>query len=307
MYISVPDDDSGLPSFYNCFKCGSSGIVTHNSLIAWGIYDKDIAFDLIEYNRSIMNNPRSSGFFGRLTYQIRNNYTTLDDKSEEKRQYIVERLGIDLSFEDLKNLKVSLNLLDLLKENSVEKFSRSPNIIKDLDREFIGFISIDNAYMNMRRTCEAGMVYKEIDKKYINYQIFNKFSTEERFYTIPTVVDLNKPQQTNIHIAEGPFDILSIYLNLRHKEEGIYTSIAGNNPVTTLLYFLSTLKLPYVNIHYYADNDKYGRAERVKYILKRVPDYQNHPVYLHRNISPDEKDFGVPISRIKESIIPLNL
>lgn len=302
MYISVPTNNTD-PSYYNCFKCGYSGIVTHKSLIAWGIFDPEIADDITKHNASISKLPRNNKYFNSYTYHIRNTYTTMDRKSELKRRYIVERLGVDLNFADLKALKICVNLLDLLKENNIRNFSRDTSIINDLDREFIGFISMDNAYLNMRRTCSEGRVYKSIDKRYVNYKLFNKFNTEERFYTIPTKVDLNKPDRLKVNIAEGPFDILSVYLNLRNKEEGIYTAIGGNNPVSVLLYFLSVLKLPYIELHYYVDNDKFGKTERIRYLMNLLPD--KFPVYIHRNVYENEKDFGVPVNRIKESVMRL--
>jgi hypothetical protein len=118
----------------------------------------------------------------------------------------------------------------------------------------------------MRRTCDEGIVYKGIDKRYINYKIFDKFDTSERFYTIPTRVNLNNPYRTKIHIAEGPFDILSIYENLRHREEGIYTSIAGSNYKGLAMYFLERYKLPFTEIHFYPDNDNIASTSKINEI-----------------------------------------
>ena len=170
-----------------------------------------------------------------------------------------------------------------------------------MDINFLGFISIDNAFLNMRKLCDDGKVYQSIDKRYINYKIFDKFDTSERFYTIPTEIDLNIPERLKIHIAEGPFDILSIYKNLRHEERGIYTSVAGSNYSGLALYFLQMFKLPYVEFHFYPDNDKYGSNDamnRVANILRPI----QAPIYIHRNLYPGEKDFGVSLSNIKESI-----
>ena len=302
-YISIPWNNKE-PSLYYCHKCGCKGYVSHKELIAWGIYDKQIALELMEYNESLKLKGHSSKYFNTQTYLIRNNYTTLDNKSEEKRLYLVDRLGYNLSYEDLKKLKICLNLRDLLNENNVQKITRAENIISDLDREFIGFISIDNAFLNMRRTCEEGNVYKEIDKRYVNYQIFDKANTSQRFYTIPTTVDLNKPVRTKLHIAEGPIDILSIYLNLRKGEEGIYTSIAGNNYINNILYFLIDIQLSYIELHLYPDNDKFGTLERIRRIANLIPD-KTIPIYLHKNTYPGQKDFGVPLSKINESIMKI--
>lgn len=300
-YISIPWNNNE-PSMYYCHKCGCRGFVSHKELIAWGIYDKQIALELTEYNESLKLKGKANKHFNTQTYLIRNSYTTNDDKSKEKLMYLVDRVGYPLSYADLKQLKICLNLRDLLSENNIMKLTRYDNIVSDLDREFIGFISIDNAFLNMRRTCKEGLVYKEIDKRYVNYQIFDKQNTSQRFYTIPTKIDLNKPQRVKLHIAEGPMDILSVYLNLRNKEEGIYTSVAGNNYINNILYFLIDIGLPYIELHLYPDNDKFGTLDRMRQIINHIPD-KTIPVYIHKNVFPGEKDFGVPITKIKESVM----
>ena len=102
---------------------------------------------------------------------------------------------------------------------------------------------IYNSFVNLRRVVPEGTIYKSIDKRYVNYNIFGKYDNVERFYTIPTIIDLNNPHPIKLHIAEGPFDILSIYLNLRKQEPGIYTCIAGSNYIGILRHFILTMKL----------------------------------------------------------------
>lgn len=303
-YIIFPKKD-GAPVYYYCHKCHCSGVVTHKKLIAWGLYDKDVNLDLLNYNESIKYNPSVSKYFNNQTYRIYNTQTTIDESSIRKLNYINERIGTNLSFNDLKKLKIVINLLDLIKENRIEKLTRDYNIISDLDKFFIGFLSIDNAFLNMRKTVADGMVYSSIDKRYINYKIFDKFETSQRFYTIPSTINLSKPERIKIHIAEGPFDILSIYLNLRNKEEGIYSSVTGSNYMNNIMYFLLDVQLPYVEFHFYPDNDKYGSMKRMNYIISRIPD-KSIPVYIHKNDYYGEKDFGVPVKRIKESIMKVN-
>lgn len=302
-YISIPYNNNE-PSYYYCHKCGCRGIITHKKLIAWDIFDKDIATDITLYNETLKYKPSASKYFNNTIYKLFNTYTTDDESSIRKLSYINNRIGTQLSYNDLKQLKISLNIMDLIKENNIQKLTRDFNIISDIDKYFIGFISIDNAFMNMRRTVGDGVVYKSIDTRYINYKIYDKFDTGQRFYTVPTKVDLNKPKRTKIHIAEGPFDILSIYLNLRQREEGIYTSIAGSNYINNILYFLLDVQLPYVELHLYPDNDKYGSLKRMNYIARQIPD-NSIPVYIHKNNFYGEKDFGVAITKINESILQI--
>jgi glycosyltransferase involved in cell wall biosynthesis len=149
----------------------------------------------------------------------------------------------------------------------------------------------------MRRLCKEGLVYESIDKRYINYKLFDKFDTSERFYTIPTSIDINSPERIKIHIAEGPFDILSVYRNLRNMEPGIYTSIAGSNYKGIAMYFLEVYKLPYVELHFYPDNDQSNE------VIEKIAKYVEPmliPVYIDRNIKEGEKviiGVGFPFNR----------
>ena len=301
LYIKIPWDNNSV-SWYYCHKCNNSGVITYKTLIEWDIFDQDIAAQLSELNARCLSGPRKSKYFNRTIYTITNTYTTIDDKSEFKRQYICNRVGYDLSFQDLKDLKIILNLRDLLIENKITKLTRHDSIVNELSNEFIGFLSIDNAFLNMRRTCEEGKVYKAIDKRYVNYKLYGKDDTTQSFYTIPTVVNLNTPNSIPFHISEGPFDILSIYLNLRNREPGIYTCVSGSNYISIILFFLVDLRLPNIELHIYPDNDKFGSNEVMNKLISKLPD-PSIPVFVHRNTFEGQKDFGVPKNMIKESVV----
>lgn len=299
-YISIPQSDDE-PSLYYCHKCHCSGVVSHKTLIEWGIYDEQIATNLVYHNRNCSINGKNSKYYNRTIYNLTNFYTTDNNTSAIKLNMINERLGCQFSYEELRRLKICLNLGDLLQSNHIQQLTRDQNIVSQLDANFLGFISIDNAFLNMRRLCDEGLVYKSIDKRYVNYKIYDKFDTSERFYTIPTEIDLSIPERVKIHIAEGPFDILSIYKNVRKEEKGIYTSIAGSNYFGIAMYFLSMFKLPYVEFHYYPDNDKFGSNERMYRIANLLKPIQA-PFYIHRNQCYGQKDFGVSPDKIVESI-----
>ena len=298
-YISIPQNEQE-PSLYYCHKCHASGVVDYKKLIEWDIYEDQVAIDLIDHNKKCKPGMMKK-YMDKTHYIVSNRYTTMNKTSDIKLNYINQRLGTKFTFDELRNLKIILNLNDLLKENHITELTRNPEIVDQLDGNFLGFLSIDNAFLNMRRVCDDGLVYKGIDKRYINYKIFDKFDTSERFYTIPTKIDLVSPQRIKVHIAEGPFDILSIYKNVRREESGIYTSIAGSNYKGLAMYFLETYKLPYTEFHFYPDNDKYGSNRNIEKIARYVYP-MNIPVYIHRNMYPGEKDFGVSLDHINESI-----
>jgi len=294
-YISIPRSNDE-PSMYYCHKCHASGIVTYKTLIDWNIFNDEIADQLIEHNKNCNYDNR---YFRQEIYQIDNSITTDSDTTQMKLKYFNDRIGTNFTLDELRDIKVVLNVGDLFKTNQLQ-LTRDIRVVQDLDRYFLGFISIDNAFLNMRRVVDEGIVYKGIDKRYINYKIYDKYDSSERFYTIPTLIDMNIPQRIQVHIAEGPFDIVSIYENLRHREPGVYSSIAGSNYKGQIQYFLQLLSTPYIDFHIYPDNDESGSNDKMKWIADFVKP-TGCRMFVHRNLYEGEKDFGVPSSRIQEA------
>ena len=301
-YIHIPEADDD-PSWYYCHKCHCRGIVTNKTLLEWGIYDNNISQELIYHNRKCSKSTKNNRYYNYTSLNIRNIITD-SETTRIKLDYINNRLGTQFSLQDLSNLKICLNLLDVLNGNYIQTFTRDPRVVEQLNNNFLGFLSIDNTSINMRRLCDEGLVINTIDKRYVNYKIVDNFDTSNRFYTVPTKVDLCSSQRLKIHIAEGPFDILSIYTNLRNREPGIYTSIAGSNYLGITFYMLNTFKIPYFELHYYPDNDESGSNEVMERMVRYLKPF-NCPIYIHRNMFPGEKDFGVDPNHIKESIISM--
>ena len=303
MYVSLPVDNNIM--LHNCFRasCGASGIVTNEKLMQWNLYENpDDLVELSKYNKRVSGLEKNRKFVDRDVYKVNNTFITDSKLSEVKLKYINKRIGTSMTYEDLLKLKIVLNLKDLLKVNNINKLTRHEMIVDQLDESFIGFISQDNAFVNMRNLRE-GKVHKSIDMRYINYNLFGKFDNTLRYYTLPTNIDLTNPNRIKLHIAEGPFDILSIYNNLRNKEEhAIYSSILGGHYINIIKHFISNMGLINLEVHIYKDNDVDD------YILNSIYDimytYQM-PCYIHRNMYPGEKDFGVPIERIQEQITKL--
>lgn len=304
MYISIPQSESDCSVFY-CQKCGAHGLVNSDTLFKWGIYNESIASNLSKHNMCAFKYAKNTKYQDREVYYLNNKIVTMDRLSELKLKYINKRLSLNLTYNDLFKLKIALNLYDILNQNHITEYTRDYKVIEQLNESFLGFISTDNAFINMRKLVKDGTVYSSIDKKYINYNIFNKFDNTEKFYTVPCNIACG-PERLKIHVAEGPFDILSILFNLRYNEYGksIFTSITGGGYAGITHYFISKMKLPYVELHLYPDNDKVGSDYKMKYIVDELENI-NIPVFIHRNLSPGEKDFGVSPDRIKESVYNL--
>lgn len=301
MYISMPTEKD--PGLYYCHLCHSAGIVTYRKLIEWGIYDSVLANDILIHNNITKNSVKYRKYSPGRIFNIINNKIRNDSLTQIKIQYINNRLGTQLTPYDFLDLKVVLNLNDLLEQNHITKFTRDYNVMQDLDRAFVGFLSLDNGFVTLRRLDDQ-MVYSSIDSRYINYRIFNKEDTSERFYVVPQKIDLLNPGRIKLHIAEGVFDILSVYLNLRNKENGIYASVSGSNYSSIITYFMMEKMIPNLEVHLYPDNDQ--SDWKIDKIVKNF-EPMRIPIYIHRNVSPNEKDFGVSKDRIIENIRKANI
>lgn len=300
MYIKVPQSDKDVALFY-CFKCQSSGIIDSKRLSEWGIFNNNFGNELDRYNSIAIKKSRGK-VYSREWFTFINRISNFDLAST-KLDYINNRLGLSLSFEDCLRDKIILNLKDGLDYNRVP-YTRHPSIVEQLNDNFVGFLSLDNNFVNLRRLCPEGRIYHTIDKRYINYNIFGKQDNTEKMYILPVSIDLSNGNRIPIHIAEGPFDILSIKYNLRKDVNGIFAAVTGSGYKGLLWHILNTFQIYYFDLHIYPDNDTYGD----KYIMRdlyNIVKVYNASMYEHRNIYHNEKDFGVHHSHIKESVIKL--
>lgn len=297
-YISIPMKDDE-PSYFYCQKCGSFGAVTPKKLIEWGIYDPEIGIDLDQHNRAIFKNNPMMKSKNSEVYNILYDRISEDKLTEYKLKYVMNRLGIQLSYQDCIREKIVLNLHDVIDRNHL-KPTRYPNVMDSLDTGFVGFLSYDNAFVNMRNLGILKDIPSNVDKRYINYNLFDKIDNTKRFYTIPNTIDIMNSKPIQIHVAEGPFDILSVYHNLRQDlYQHIYVAMGGKRYLGILKFFINIMKLINIEVHLYLDGDiEHWVVDRVKEVL--YPFYI--PIYVHRNIYPGEKDFGVPLNKIKESV-----
>lgn len=298
MYISIPSTESD-PSFHYCQKCHTGGIVDSRKLIEWGIYDPEIASVLGTINKAAAAMGKTVGY-DRVVYDFMN-YAYDRESAQLKAKYINDRLSLNLTIDEMLQEKVVFNLGEALYTNRINTYTRHANIIKQISDNFVGFLSFDNNFVNFRK-CTNNPVYQSIDKRYINYNIHDKKDNTEKFYVMPGMHDLSIPTRIPVHVAEGPFDILSIKYNLRKKANGIYAAISGSAYKGLLIHLINTLKMYYIEVHVYPDNDEHGDDHVMNDIKTFLKPYMI-PMYVHRNIYPGQKDFGVSLDKIKEVII----
>ena len=105
----------------------------------------------------------------------------------------------------------------------------------------------------------------------------------------------------HVKIAEGPMDILSIFLNLTdsNRFNTIYLAASNGGFYTPLLhYFKKGVVGSNIHIDLYRDNDS---KTNFKLLQKRLKPYvmDIHHIQGFYNAYKNEKDFGVPLSRIQ--------
>ena len=297
-YVSVPTSPTDL-SFYQCKKCPSRGIVGSDLLRKIGCNDASVLVQMDKHNNDVLKLPKYKTLRKINIYPLQNKYIRKASNNQQKLEYINHRIGSSFTYQDLLRLKIVLNLYDVINPNRLE-LTRHKNVVDALDENFVGFISFDNAFCNMRKVTDKKL-YEGIDKRYVNYGLVNKTNNEKNYYVIPTSLDVLNLQPIKIHIAEGPFDILSVYYNLNQCNtfQNIYISCSGKQYLNAVRFITREFGLILFEIHYYPDADVTDyQFERYLSPLKQM----GVDLYIHRNLYPGEKDFGVPMYRIKESI-----
>ena len=300
-YISLGNNDE--PIFYNCFKCHAKGLLTPQVLGDMGIFDTGLNVELNIHNRSSQEESLRNNIYKPRVYYLNNNYVTPSPLSEAKLRYINKRLGQNLGYSELLQSKIVLNLSDLIYANKLD-ITRDKRLMQELNDSFIGFISQDNTFINMRNL-RQGKVSKYIDTKYVNYNVFGLKEEHIKYYTIPTSINLSNPSRIKLHIAEGPFDILSIKYNLNpNSNRDIFSSIGGSSYYDIIDYFITDMGLLNLEVHVYFDNDQ--NRDHITRNINRLLSIYGIPLYTHLNGFEGEKDYGVPIDKIIDTYIKIN-
>ena len=303
LYIGLGTEDK--PPMYHCFICNRSGVLTGDilsQLLEYNVVDPELISELNKEIRSknkyfLFKKPNKSINSLFYNYYIKDNAL-----NRSKLQYISNRIGYNFTYEEISNNKIILDLHELLYQNEITKYTRSDYTMDILTNHFIGFLSIDNGFLTMRKFTNDVLFPDNLNNRYINYNIFGSKDNHMRYYCIPTQCNLFSNEPIHIRIAEGCFDILSILYNLNNNNRinNIYIASNGKGYFNVIRVLLENFNLATnIIIHLYPDNDI--RQGELQYFIDRIKNIYI-PMYIHRNTFIGEKDFGVPKNRIQESI-----
>ena len=296
------DLNSDAPLLYRCFRCNESGI-----LIPQVLEDLNIGYDE-SLNKKLNLLSRSSSNSSYFKDKVKNFIVPIPGDTPRNRyklNYINNRLGTSISFSECADFKIILSFEEFIRVNNIPinvpdatGGMLKSSVVKTLEEKYLGFLSANNNKIVFRDISPdssgfLGRYYK------VTLDVLNR--SPNTFYSLMSKFDILYTEPINIYIAEGTFDILSIYLNLKPEESQntLFFASCGYSFSTILKYLIYTGVNTDINLHIYSDNDKTDK-DHLK--LLKNPFYQTwlRNVVIHRNVYGNQKDFGVSKDQITD-------
>lgn len=294
--IDVDNDDE--PMLYNCLKCPANGMVTKQTLNDIGIYiDPSMSNQMTKINRRYAKKNKL------VDMMIEDfNISPVIDKrlTDIKLDYINNRLGTELTYNDLDKFRIVSQLSEFMVFNEIESIKGlSPALIRFIDYNYVGFLSLNRNNLVFRK------IHDNVNgHRYIKVKIHDRNLDPNSYYTIPSPFDLMYTSDMNVHITEGTFDILSVYENVLGGNPGpnnLFYAVCGFSYSTVIKNIIRMGITTDIILHIYADNDK--RDSDLMRILQKNQSILPYikSVYFHRNGYSGKKDFGVKAEYIRDT------
>ncbi|MDD3172167.1 MAG: hypothetical protein PHF63_00610 [Herbinix sp.] len=286
-YINI-DTENNKPILYYCFNCPAHGILTPDVLRLLELSDLSLNGELLRYNKNSNKGSRISG--KRYQKNIRVPKYSISEKSQKKCDYINSRLGLNYNVDYWTKFKIIFDLEEFMKLNKKIEFGFNDREKWILDNYYVMFITSKNDYLISRNITDKGQRYKKTP-------IFKNNDNSFKFYSIPNQIDILTTNTININIAEGTFDILGVFHNVRNREvkDNIYVSVTGSGYKSVIYYILSEGIVNNVSLNIYSDSDK-----DVNYYKEQLKDYLIWFQSVKVIYNTLYKDFGVPKDMINQ-------
>lgn len=297
--IKVDVNNPEEPVFYHCFNgdCGRKGVLTNWMLKAISGARK-INVNVDALNKSILKtggNTKINKY--KNTKVINVKIPPLFPKDMSKARYLFNRIGRVIDPKEFERLKIIWSLEDFINANYLKSTSQYHWM---LNKDYIGFLSVNNDFITFRD------ITGKHKMRYVKYNVFGFYDNSGSFYSIPARADLLSMEDIHIIIAEGPMDILSILYNVEDndRQNKIYLSSTNDEFYTPLLhYFEKGFVGSNIHIDIYKDND--SDNDKLIELRKQLKTYTTNinNIVIYYNGYEDEKDFGVPKSKIQREIL----
>ena len=296
MYIGLSKDK---PFMFNCFKCEAGGLVNRTFLNLLDIRDEEL-IQAIDIHNKEMRQSRSNSYSANRLREPQVAYDAFEvnyDIYPDKVKYINGRLGTNLSVSEMMNMKIIFDF-SFFKRQIMRYLGATESDFERIQRDYVGFLSVNNTSLSMRCIRQTDSKYRYLICKLDDRDIYNKA------FCIPSCIPYTS-DRIMVHIAEGQFDIISIYNNMTNRSTGIYFAAAGNKYSAILKYILSK-GIMYMDIHLYFDNDSAGEIAKrqIEYFIKNnIAFFRGSRVFAHVNQA--DKDYGVSIDKIQDFCIQI--
>ena len=297
LYININPDDN-YPMVWNCFRCNESGVVNKDFLSMMDINDLNLKSSITSLNKT-SDKIKARDFYNG-TKLIINDFTIPEIfTKDQKIKYVEDRLGVDLSLDDIKDLKIVVSLQDYLKENKIDYVTLSPNVCRMLENKYVGFVSYGSSYILFRDISDSEVYH------WIKYPLTKESRESKCFYSISQSIDLFTDDIITINLAEGVLDILSCYSNLGYNDSNTLNIAVCGKRYDSIINYLIESGFIGNNIHVniFADNDKdfnkkASNPTTVEYFKKVFYKYKHLFGKVHVYYNLKYKDIGVPKDKI---------
>lgn len=296
MYIGLSKDK---PYMFNCFKCEAGGLVNRTFLNLLDIRDEEL-IQAIDIHNKEMRLSRGNSYSANHLREPQVAYDAFEvnyNLYPDKVAYINNRLGTNLSVSEMMNMKIIFDF-SFFKRQIMRYLGATESDFERIQRDYVGFLSVNNTSLSMRCIRQTDNKYRYLICKLDDRDIYNKA------FCIPSSIPYTS-DRIMVHIAEGQFDIISIYNNMTNRSTGIYFAAAGNKYSAILKYILSK-GIMYMDIHLYFDNDSAGEIAKrqIEYFIKNnIAFFRGSRVFAHVNQA--DKDYGVSIDKIQDFCIQI--
>ena len=214
-YLKCDFNNPTEPILFNCFKCNKAGRVTSSFLQKLNIKSDILSkVDNQKYNKITS--------IKKVDVNIITG-TPIMDSNQVK--YIENRLGIKFTSEDYDKFKIIWDMKYVYPYASSTKVRNTmPN-----NNDSITFLSDDKSVLLIRSFNDDGDRWRKLSL----FQTGNK-----SFYTIKTTLNLFTNEPIIVNIAEGVFDVISIY---KHFDDGnsAYIATLGSDYISAIEYAIA--------------------------------------------------------------------
>lgn len=226
--------DPGEPILYNCFKCNTGGVVNKSFLEKLHV-NPDVIGKVVNQRYNRISSFKKADI---------NIITGTPDLESKQVKYIEWRLGHKFTYEELDRFKIVWDMSTIFPYISNQRVKNS--MPSNLDS--VSFLSDDR----------STLLTRFFDDTVDRWRKVKLFPTDGRsMYTIKAAYDLFKVDgPSDVFIAEGIMDVISIFKNIPASENSAYIAVLGSDYNSGIDYAIAKgIFGSTVHLHVYIDQN----------------------------------------------------